>query len=47
MTDDFDALMQRITQLLRLCHDALAPTATERQRREVREALASWLHTTP
>lgn len=42
-TDDFDQLMAAFERMLRICLEALSPTATARQRTEARAMLSDYL----
>lgn len=43
MNDDFDKLMSAFERMLRICMQALSPTATLRQRTEARAMLEDYL----
>lgn len=45
--DEFDQLMAAFERLLRICHEALSPTATPRQRTEAREVISDYLNSKP
>jgi hypothetical protein len=45
--DAFDQLMATFEQMLRICYEALSPTATPRQRAEAREMINLYLKTKP
>lgn len=43
LKEDVSNLMQGYTRILKLCYDALAPEATPAKRKEVRDALKTYL----
>lgn len=43
-TDDFDQLMDAFRRMLRICMEALSPTATARQRTEARAMISDYLN---
>lgn len=47
MKHDFDLMMATFERMLRICHEALSPTATPRQKSEARQMLTDWLKSRP
>ena len=43
LSQDLDKLINTYHQLLQQCHDALDPTAPQRKRNELRDALGAFL----
>lgn len=43
LLNQFDKLINTYQTLLQKCHDALAPTATQRSRNELRDAIGAYL----
>jgi hypothetical protein len=44
MKDDLDQLLAAFERLLRICHEALSPTATARQKSDARAVITDWLN---
>lgn len=42
--NDFDQLMDVFNRMLRICYEALSPTATPRQKAEARAMLNDWFN---
>ena len=43
--NDFDQLIAAFERMLRICHEALSPTGTARQRQEARQMIDDYLKT--
>lgn len=47
LSQDFDALVDTYKKLLRACADALAPGKTQEDRNKMRDAINTYLRTSP
>lgn len=45
MKQDLELLMATFERMLRICYEALSPTATDRQKTEARQMLNDWFKT--